>query len=192
MATRRQGRMAKTQTVPVRLDPVLKWAAELAAGKERRSLNSFIEWAVEQAVKRVAATQVISTDDRMANISAWDVANECWNVLPMLRLKVLAERYPGALTVKERAIFQAYSLLSSKKYDDKWLCRDTRVWELLEKFGAEEISLDELHVAMNKYFTQVNFENESQQQVSDYMAAQRALDADFMAAQRAPHETHTP
>lgn len=155
----KKGRVAKTLVVPVRLDPVLKWAAELAAGKERRSLNSFVEWAVEQAVKRVAATQVHGVSGNMEDVSAWFVANECWHVLPMQRLDALSNRYPGALTVKERAIVDAVELLSAN-YDSAWLCRDSRVWGYLEKFGAEEISLDELQDALSAYSAELNFEPE--------------------------------
>jgi hypothetical protein len=142
MVQRRQGRMAKTQTVPVRLDPVLKWAAELAAGKERRSLNSFVEWAVEQAVKRVnAGVGYNETGDRVA-VSAWDIANECWHVMPMKRLDELGQKHPESLTVKERAIYQAMGLIGI--CNDSDLYQNSDIWLALEQFGAEEIDFDEL------------------------------------------------
>lgn len=174
MAKRRQGRMAKTQTVPVRLDPVLKWAAELAAAKERRSLNSFVEWAVEQAVKRVSIWQGIGgINDVLQDISAWEVANDCWHILPMKRLKQLNQQFPGTLTVKERAIMQAVVLLSSK-YEDEWLDCDTHVWSMLEKFGAEEISLTELQASIGLYSATLDREErENERQIAESLADQK-------------------
>ena len=43
----------RTKTIGFRLEPKLRFAAELAARKQRRSLSNFIEWAVEEAVKNV-------------------------------------------------------------------------------------------------------------------------------------------
>lgn len=140
MAKRRQGRMAKTQTVPVRLDPVLKWAAELAAGKERRSLNSFIEWAVEQAVKRV----VVAGDETL-KATAWEIANICWHFQPLMRIKILAKTQPGALTVKEKSIFQAMYLLNLDEHRYAVdLYADSDLWDAFDLFGAEGLSFQEL------------------------------------------------
>ncbi len=52
MAAKRGGKLNKSESVQVRFDPILKMAAELAAAKERRTLSSFTEMAVEDAVKK--------------------------------------------------------------------------------------------------------------------------------------------
>ena len=44
------GTPKRSEVVTVRLDPKLKYLAELAARKHRRPLSSFIEWAVEQSL----------------------------------------------------------------------------------------------------------------------------------------------
>ena len=43
----------KSGAVTVRLDPKLKYLADLAARKPRRPLSGFIEWAGEQSLARV-------------------------------------------------------------------------------------------------------------------------------------------
>ena len=50
---RDEGAGKKSEVVTVRLDPKLKYLAELAARKHRRPLSSYIEWAVEQSLSRV-------------------------------------------------------------------------------------------------------------------------------------------
>jgi hypothetical protein len=37
----------------VRLDPKLRYLAELAARKQRRTVSSFIEWTIEEALKNI-------------------------------------------------------------------------------------------------------------------------------------------
>ena len=43
----------RTEVFAMRLDPKLKYLAEIAARKQRRSLANFVEWAMEQALGRV-------------------------------------------------------------------------------------------------------------------------------------------
>ncbi|MEO8135931.1 MAG: hypothetical protein ABI831_18380 [Betaproteobacteria bacterium] len=53
MAKRGQDRPAenrKSEVVTIRLDPKLKYLAELAARKQHRSLSSYIEWAVQESL----------------------------------------------------------------------------------------------------------------------------------------------
>src|SRR5262245_13096901 len=47
------GKLARSEVVTVRLDPKLRYLAELSARKQRRALSSFIEWAIEDALKRI-------------------------------------------------------------------------------------------------------------------------------------------
>jgi predicted HicB family RNase H-like nuclease len=45
--------MPRSITVGVRLDPKVRYLAELAARKQRRSLSSFIEWVVQESFGRI-------------------------------------------------------------------------------------------------------------------------------------------
>ena len=47
------GNLARSQVVTVRFDPKLKFAAEMAARQQRRTISSFIEWAVDEALTNV-------------------------------------------------------------------------------------------------------------------------------------------
>jgi len=94
----RGGKLARTEVVQVRLDPKLRFAAELAAAKERRTLSSFVEWAVEHAVRMV---RVYGERDLATVRSAEDVANAVWDVDEADRFVKLASNYPELLTHDE-------------------------------------------------------------------------------------------
>ena len=40
------GKLSRSETVTVRLDPKLRYLAELAARLHRRTLSSYVEWAI--------------------------------------------------------------------------------------------------------------------------------------------------
>ncbi len=64
-------KLFRTKAVGVRLDPKLKYAAELAARKQRRTLSSFIEWAVQEAVNKVPVTKQHTAGEAISDV--WDV-----------------------------------------------------------------------------------------------------------------------
>ncbi len=43
----------RTEVFAMRFDPKLKYLAEIASRKQRRSLANFVEWAIEEALKTV-------------------------------------------------------------------------------------------------------------------------------------------
>ena len=100
MAKKRQGssqQLFRTKTVGVRLDPKLKDAAELAARTQRRSLSSFIEWAVQEAVDRVSVKGRSET--------AREIMPLVWDVSPSTRLVKLAIYFAGLLTYDEQVLW---------------------------------------------------------------------------------------
>ena len=57
---RRKGggsKLSRSETVTVRLDQKLRYLAELAARKYRRTLSSFIEWAIEDTFNRIMLSE---------------------------------------------------------------------------------------------------------------------------------------
>jgi predicted transcriptional regulator len=45
-------KLGRSEVVTIRLDPRLKFGADMAAAKCRRTLSSFTEWAIEEALKK--------------------------------------------------------------------------------------------------------------------------------------------
>ncbi len=100
MAKKRQGsgqQLFRTKTVGVRLDPQLKYAAELAARTQRRSLSSFIEWAVQEAIDRVSV--------KGGGETAREIMPLVWDVSPSTRLVKLALYFGDLLTYDEQVLW---------------------------------------------------------------------------------------
>ena len=109
------GKLSRSEIVTVRLDPKLRYLAELAARKQRRTLSSFIEWAIEQSLAEVKLTQTATVADKARAL--WDV-DECdrfiklalhdeslLNYREQVLWKCLQEQKdPGILSTNERKI----------------------------------------------------------------------------------------
>jgi hypothetical protein len=85
------GYLNRSQVVTVRLDPKLKFVAELAARRHRRTISSFIQWAVACSVGDV---KIVGDDIEVVMTKVWDVDEE-------VRLRNLAKHYPSLLTYDE-------------------------------------------------------------------------------------------
>jgi hypothetical protein len=94
------GKLSRSETVTVRLDPKLRYLAELAARRQRRTLSSFIEWAIEENLKSVH----LNSDDPSTSISSQ--AAELWDVDEPDRFAKLAIRYPQMLTHDEQVVWK--------------------------------------------------------------------------------------
>lgn len=94
------GKLSRSETVTVRLDPKLRYLAELAARKQRRTLSSYIEWVLEDSLGRV-----LLVDDNGFNAREISIADEAaylWDVDEADRFARLALRYPDMLTHDEQ------------------------------------------------------------------------------------------
>lgn len=89
------GKLSRSETVTVRLDPKLRYLAELAARKQRRTLSSYVEWAIEDSLSR---TNLYSNGDT----SLADEAPALWDVDEADRFAKLALRHPDLLTHEEQ------------------------------------------------------------------------------------------
>ena len=96
----------RTEVFAMRLDPKLKYLAEIAARKQRRSLANFIEWSIEQALGTVKLVEFTELNDPY-NRSVIDEANKLWDLEPSDRLIKLAENYPELLNYEEQLIWKA-------------------------------------------------------------------------------------
>lgn len=98
--TTRPTPLSKTQTVTVRLDPKLRYLLELAARKHRRTISSYIEWAVEASLRDV---HLLDNEYSSSNsITIADEANTLWDVDESERFIRLAINYPELLDITEQ------------------------------------------------------------------------------------------
>lgn len=96
----------RSQVVTVRFDPQLKYAAELAARKQRRTLSSYIEWAIEENVKYMTA---IEGDLNTAKRSISEIAWLTWDVDEPDRIINLAMYLPELLSFEEQQVWKVVS-----------------------------------------------------------------------------------
>ena len=97
------GKLSRSETVSVRLDPKLRFAAELAARRHRRTLSSFVEWAVEEAVNKI---NVAHLSDDVPPETAFDVMSRVWDVDEADRFAKLAMSFPMLLTHDEDKLWK--------------------------------------------------------------------------------------
>jgi hypothetical protein len=96
------GKLARSETVTVRLDPKLRYFAELGARKQRRTLSSFIEWAIEESLNHIR----LSDHSTQAERTLADQTNELWDVDEPDRFAKLACRFPHMLTHDEQVLWK--------------------------------------------------------------------------------------
>ena len=93
-------KLARSEITTVRLDPKLKYLAELAARKQRRTLSSFIEWAIEDTLGRV------ELGDGVDGVTVLGQAPFLWDVDEADRFAKLALRFPELLTHDEQVLWK--------------------------------------------------------------------------------------
>lgn len=102
--SRDEGAGKKSEVVTVRLDPKLKYLAELAARKHRRPLSSYIEWAVEQSLSRVWLEEPINGEG--VSVADAQRAQHLWDLDEPDRMVRLALSYPDLLTHEEQLVWK--------------------------------------------------------------------------------------
>lgn len=100
------GSLTRSQVVTVRLDPKLKYGAELASRRQRRTISSFIEWAIEQAIDKVEISTGVMRD-KVCTVS--DALPNIWDVDEQDRFVKLALYYPELLSYEEEKLWKLIS-----------------------------------------------------------------------------------
>lgn len=97
------GKLSRSETVTVRLDPQLRYLVELAARKQRRTVSSFIEWALEEGLGRIWLKEASQYNEP---ISIADEKQNLWDVDEADRFAKLALRYPDMLNHHEQVLWK--------------------------------------------------------------------------------------
>ena len=95
------GKLPRTQTVSVQLDPKLRYLSEIAARRQRRTISSFIEWALETALDNLYLTDPKGNANTIGQMTA-----HLWDVEPADRFVKLAVHYPDLLNHHEEMVWK--------------------------------------------------------------------------------------
>ncbi len=98
------GKLGRTETVTIRLDPKTNYLAELAARIQRRTKSSFIESAVAQAID---AQPLLPRDPETASLG--EMSERLWHVRDHERLISLVEHAPHLMNYEEQQIWAVIS-----------------------------------------------------------------------------------
>jgi hypothetical protein len=107
---------SRSETVTVRLDPKLRYLADLAAREQQRTLSSFIEWSVRRALSQ---SDILEEPNYGANPEAKREAAPLWgegfwDVDESDRFFLLAVGRPDLLTIDEQRFWKLYCLTQKK------------------------------------------------------------------------------
>ncbi len=91
------GKLKRNQVITVRLDPKLKFGAELAARRQRRTLSSYIEWAIEQSLQNIKIDGIAT---------AFSAMNDVWHVEEADKFINFAFKFPELLNYDEERLWQ--------------------------------------------------------------------------------------
>ena len=96
------GKLSRSETVTVRFDPKLRYLAELAARLHRRTLSSYIEWAIKAALDSEPLRPAGYSAEQADGFTIGSEAESLWDVDEADRFAKLALRYPHLLTHEEQ------------------------------------------------------------------------------------------
>ena len=136
-------RKRKSEVVTVRLDPKLKYMAELAARRLRRTLSSYIEWVIEDSLSRVHPSYEANQNSGDYHPTFAEKTSALWDVDEPDRFAKLAFSYPELLDHEEQRIWKLicecealwrHSLNVSRKKVEWEVKQDSLDYELLRKY----------------------------------------------------------
>ena len=146
----------RTEVFAMRLDPKLKYLAEIAARKQRRSLANFVEWAIEEALKGVPLAEADINGNRP---TVANVATQLWALDEPDRLRNLATHYPELLSYDEQLVWRVINehstydrateeisrFVREKFFDDKLI---RACWPEIKAYALEGGTLEKLAEAV--------------------------------------------
>ena len=94
-------KLSRSETLSIRLDPRLRYLAELGARIERRSISSFLEWALQEYLKRMPVSP-----EKIDSSTLMELADYLWEADESDRLVKLALVQPGLLNHEEQKIWR--------------------------------------------------------------------------------------
>jgi hypothetical protein len=146
---KRKGGGAKTsrsEAVTVRLDPKLRYLAEVAARVQRRTLSSYIEHALADSLKRVDMNR---KDGQPETVD--QAGNVLWNIDEIERLGLLQQSYPELLSYEEQQLFKlAIEASVLGGIHDHTSLRGNHArylrsrWEMLKQAAADGLVIDDI------------------------------------------------
>ena len=94
-------KLHRTETITIRLDPKLRYLAEIAGRAQRRTVSSVMEWAFEKALK-----DIVLKEGTVVETNLGFASNFLWDPDEIDRFVKLAVHYPELLTYEEQVLWK--------------------------------------------------------------------------------------
>lgn len=146
----------RTEIVQVRLNPRLRFSAELAAKAQKRSMSSFLEWSLECNLANVPLKNLVNQSlmiDKGYDLPIYlsDLVEAVWDSDEVIRFVRLAQAAPLLLSdderrawefIRDEPLFWRRSSKSNKRIPFAKLIR--AMWDDLQNLELEEFDYDKL------------------------------------------------
>lgn len=129
-----QGTSQRMGVFAMRFDPRVKYLAELAARRERRSLTNFVEWAIDQALQKVVLIK--GTGDHF-DISPANAADLLWDIDEVERLSKLHGHCPDLLSYDEQRLMDVVEHFSVSDGNESFRTGRIINWPLVKRCWVE-------------------------------------------------------
>jgi hypothetical protein len=151
-------RNVRSDSVTVRLEPRIRYFAELASRIDRRTLSSFVEQAIADAITR-KIIRVNPRDPKDPQVRSLMEQTELWDVFEPDRFVKLALHHPELLTHHEQIVWkliQENEVVWKHQYDNDgdpvWAVQESEVlwrtlrkyWEVFNKVARGELPISAL------------------------------------------------
>lgn len=147
----------RTEVFAMRFDPKLKYLAEIAARKQRRSMANFVEWAVEQALNNVYLVERNDYNNQGETVA--DATSKLWALDESDRLIRIATNFHELLTYDEQTIWRvicehvaydkdAKMVISFKEKDDVDVNLVRDCWPEIKAYALGTGTKEELNAAL--------------------------------------------
>lgn len=127
-------KLSRSQTVTVRLDPKLRYLADIAARSQRRTLSSFIEWAIHRSLDAVSIR-----GDTGDSVIASELVDDLWDVDEPDRFIMLAWFNSDLLTHEEQILMKLI-----KETSELWSSEPGNAPASKLSIGGQYSQIDEL------------------------------------------------
>jgi hypothetical protein len=127
------GRLTRSETVTIRLDPRLNYLCEIAARVQRRTKSSFIEAVIDEAIHRVP----LEPRNGPQSTTVGRNADDLWHVRAHERLIALTQIAPHLMTMDEQerwAVICEHGFFWRGKWVEEdleefwsWKCEPTKI-----------------------------------------------------------------
>jgi hypothetical protein len=136
---KRGSKLARSETVTIRLDPKMRYLAELASRVHRRTLSSYIEWAIEASFSQIYPSAAASS------LPLSEHASRLWDVDEPDRFVTLASSFPDLLTHEEQ---RRWKLIreNGSVWKGEWVEQVMDFRWIWDASGIENVQLDKLRM----------------------------------------------